>query len=180
MSWSRILPEASTLGGAVGLEKMLAGPLGDDHDGVVAVVEPSFEGGQKTRSRREARRETRGSGRSSLPGGSGGHAGDETGVAAHELDEPDAAGRAPRLGMCQVDHATSHVDRRQIAECPVAIVDVVVDRLWGCPRRRSARPRRLRSLRKSRARRGAYRHRRRRTRMSILSCSRQSTITPTS
>ena len=47
MSWSRILPEASTLGGAVGLEQMLTGPFGDDHDGVVTVVEPSFEGGQE-------------------------------------------------------------------------------------------------------------------------------------
>ena len=41
---------------------------------------------------------------------------------------PTPARCAPGLGMCQVDDATSHVHRGQVAERPVAKVDVVVDR----------------------------------------------------
>ena len=56
-----------------------------------------------------------------------GHAGDEAGVAAHQFDEPDPAGRAAGLSVGQVDDISGHVDGGQVTESPVAIVDIVVD-----------------------------------------------------
>ena len=68
-------------------------------------------------------------------------AGDEAGVAAHQLHQPDAAGRRARLDVRGADRLGRLRERGPEAEAVVDERDVVVDRLRARRRPRSAAPR---------------------------------------
>ena len=55
--------------------------------------------------------------------------GDESGVAAHEFDESDAARHAARLGVRAIEHARGLLDGGEESEGARDEADVVVDRL---------------------------------------------------
>ena len=95
-------------------------------------------------------------------------AGDEPGMAAHELDEADAVARAGGLDVGAADDLDGGRERRLETEAAVDEVDVVVDRLGDADDARSA-ARAARPPRRSRGAAHACRRRRSTNRMSIPS-----------
>ena len=103
MSWRRDIAGGIDARRAVGVEQILTCPFGDDHNGVVAVIEPSLEGGEKTVLAVQGERTLGYQDEVCFLGGPRGHAGDVTGIPAHEFHEPDPSDRAAGLGVCQVN-----------------------------------------------------------------------------
>ena len=83
----------------LGLHEVLAGSLGDDDDGVTAALEAAAEDLQQTTVALQLERYLGDEHKIHIAHGQRGVAGDEAGVAAHQLHQPDAVGRAGRLDM---------------------------------------------------------------------------------
>ena len=93
------LPEASRCWSLVG-EQVLPGAFGDDDDGVMPLSCRRFgEGIEESAGTVEGERDLGDEAEVDILAGEGGAGGDEAGVAAHELDQADAVGRARGLDV---------------------------------------------------------------------------------
>ena len=110
-------------------EEILAGALGDDDDGMVALDDAAVQRGQKALGAVEVDGDFGNEHEIDLLRGHGGAGGDEAGVAPHELDQADAVGRASGFAVRAVEDGARRFDRGVVAERLADELDVVVDGL---------------------------------------------------
>ena len=109
--------------------EVLAGALGEHDDGTAALGDPAFEQRQQSVVAVEREADLGDQHEVGVVVGEGGVAGDEPGVAAHDLDDADAADGRLDLDAGGLDRLGGLGERRGEAEALADVRDVVVDRL---------------------------------------------------